>query len=1110
MSFAETVSPPLLHIDQPIAGYAIRQRIGAGGYGEVWKAEAPGGLPKAVKFVYGYIDGERAACELKALHRIKEVRHPFLLSLERIEVIDGQLMIVTELADESLKDRYEACRRDGRTGIGRDELLVYLGDAADALDYMSQRHSLQHLDVKPENLLIVGGRVKVADFGLVKDLRHHSHSLLGGLTPAYAPPELFEDEISVHSDQYSLAIVYQEMLTGSLPFPGKTASQLAAQHKHGRPQLGALGDPDRAAVARALAKQPENRFPSCRALVDALLGRETAAAAAERLPAPSPEPASSDTSPGATLVTECAALARKKPSDASDGLPSGSSSRPSTPYCPPPFIAEKPQALPPPATPAAAPQFHPTLVLGIGGMAGRVLRQLRFRLCQRFGDPHVLPGLQMLLVDTDRSDLLDAIHGDETAALESSDTMLMALRKPEDYRQQSADLLKWLSRRWLYNIPHSLQPDGLRPLGRLALVDHARPFAERVRAALEHVLSDPARAESAAATGWTVNHAVPRVFIVASIDGGTGSGMVADAGYLVRRTLAELGASDGRIFGLLLHAEAQGYTLAAANAQACLREMAYYERRGYPGDPACGLPPFGPGSPFHHAYIVLPKAEAEDPRAASAEMVAEYLYLNTVTPHKRFFDACREATDGETPGMGTFGLFQLGCRASRLAAGATGDLAAEALRQWCARPARSTPTVSTADRETVGPATAAPAHARGAIVVDCVHRFRLDEPLLLADMEAAVARSKADAAGGAVPEAAFVPAMPTAASLAENIGRTCVAAVWSHLASLVDAGDLGVQTMHDVLQQLDEHLKSLARGIPELAKQVDVEIARASAATPARDRGRPRFLNLLRLGPSAAPPPPGAALERLQVRREALEATGRFLQVVRAELAARQVQLGEFVAELEVVANRLKHVDGEPAIPSGATAGELQETFERVAERLLESRRNELIEAIGQDVFGHEPQRLGVLCDLVGMRRELSRLLPTALRHVARRRLQDAIRRAGGLAQVFPLGTPDQAREFLGKSLPDSTPGLTCCGGASRLLVLMPDSAGQQVMAAAVATATGVPPTAEVSAEGDVLLCQEIQQIGSEKVIAWLADSHPESIDVATRLHSRIDISWQQ
>ena len=133
----------------------------------------------------------------------------------------------------------------------REELLDHLRDAADALDYMSERFSLQHLDIKPENLLIVGGRVKVADFGLVKDVQEATISLMGGLTPMYAAPEVFHGHPSLHSDQYSLAIVYQEMLTGTLPFPGRHPGQLAAQHQQIAPRLMSLPPEDRAAVARA-------------------------------------------------------------------------------------------------------------------------------------------------------------------------------------------------------------------------------------------------------------------------------------------------------------------------------------------------------------------------------------------------------------------------------------------------------------------------------------------------------------------------------------------------------------------------------------------------------------------------------------------------------------------------------------------------------------------------------------------------------------------------------------------------------------------------------------------------------------------------------------------
>jgi serine/threonine protein kinase len=66
---------------EPIPGYRLVQRLGAGGFGEVWKVTAPGGLLKALKLVYGRMDESRADRELKALERVKVVRHPFVLSL---------------------------------------------------------------------------------------------------------------------------------------------------------------------------------------------------------------------------------------------------------------------------------------------------------------------------------------------------------------------------------------------------------------------------------------------------------------------------------------------------------------------------------------------------------------------------------------------------------------------------------------------------------------------------------------------------------------------------------------------------------------------------------------------------------------------------------------------------------------------------------------------------------------------------------------------------------------------------------------------------------------------------------------------------------------------
>src|SRR5881227_1979230 len=115
--------------EEPIPGYRLLGPLGRGGFGEVWKCEAPGGLLKAVKAVPA--GGVQSTQEREALQRVKSIRHPFILSLERFEVVGDALLVIMELADKNLADLCGQWQATGVPGIPRRELLGLLLEAAE-------------------------------------------------------------------------------------------------------------------------------------------------------------------------------------------------------------------------------------------------------------------------------------------------------------------------------------------------------------------------------------------------------------------------------------------------------------------------------------------------------------------------------------------------------------------------------------------------------------------------------------------------------------------------------------------------------------------------------------------------------------------------------------------------------------------------------------------------------------------------------------------------------------------------------------------------------------------------------------------------------------------
>jgi serine/threonine protein kinase len=1176
---------PAPKIREPIPGYVVKERIGVGGYGEVWSAQAPGDLMKAIKFVYGYFDDNRAARELKALNRIKQCRHPFLLSLERFEIVEGQLIIVTELADMSLKDRFEQAQRDGHPGILRDELLGYMRDAADALDYMRENFTLQHLDVKPENLLLVGGRVKVADFGLVKELHDVTASMMGGLTPIYASPEVFDDRPSEHSDQYSLAIVYQEMICGVLPFPGRTPAQLASQHLHARPRLTPLPASDQPVIGRALSKDPRQRFASCRALIDCLLaaGAPKPAPAAVSRPSPAASSPSDTTSVRSREAKTDTNHRGEKAEAAPQSAPNGktlvlggqpvesaeelkSDTRPAVPV-PSQLAPVQPVVdLPPIDSVAPFGGLQPTLFLGVGGTGARALRRLRGRLRDRFGAETAVPMLQLLLIDTDVKAAYQATQGDSSMALADGETMSLPLRNAAEYTSESRSLLQWLSRRWLYNIPRSLQTEGRRPLGRLALVDHAPKLLQRLRKALGDITSPEALSASTQATGLPVAGRQPRVFLISSTSGGTGGGMVLDLAYLVRKLITDLGLSDEGVCGILTHStdrNPNAHDLAIANSYACLTELHQYAgTEGYPGEPACELPPFCPGQgPFSRAYFVHLGDDLNDPQFdAATDALASYLYLDCLTPVGSALDQCRQtAPAGVTTDAGfmlrSFGLASVGAGQSSLPALATEELCQEVVDRWRGvfkdKSAEAAPLIdvtvaadSAPDQDNLAQIDPRAAeHAAGlelSVTSLCERLTALLESELGGDAAVVLSRLRTKAeqrqheqdgqgATGALVrtignlfgasdgnEGMARPIASVEAALDRDV-RTIAApkgeAIRNWILELIDEPQTRVGGACRARDWYAAFIRGLDAEATELRQAVQADWQTLERALVEGERSaakRPTVFGIRR-GEKPNPSADAAVLQIVRWRIEDLALYG--LSKLFRQILAQIASAGDSLKDVQRTLGELSQTfTAETPWQQLEAPTANSKVVDEVRVAVTEGLRQKMPELVQKAAAGFQSQFLeqhGGLRNLCKNANAMHNLVPSALRALAQSQIVAALKEIP-IAQAL-LGSSDDAAGRLVRlqeCIDAAKPRISGCGGEQRLLAILPDNPHGTALKTALSQELRPPATVIGYSEPDVVFAYELQDLAIPHVATRLIEERTDFAQMAARLHTRIDVVW--
>ena len=274
--------------------YAIDGLLGTGGMAVVFAArDLERRRPVAIKVLNPDIASEVASARfVREILWSSSLQHPHIVPVLHSGEVGGYPYLVMPLIEgDTLADRLAHQPR-----LPLATAIKYATEVASALDY-AHRKGIVHRDIKPDNILISDEFAMVADFGVARALGLASGNTLTGAggtigTLAYMSPEQEEGspDVDGRSDTYSLACVVYEMLAGRRPFDGTTFGEILRQKRESHPPALETLRPEvpegiNQAIARALKKNPDARFPTAREFAAALGAVTLPPVPVERIPA---------------------------------------------------------------------------------------------------------------------------------------------------------------------------------------------------------------------------------------------------------------------------------------------------------------------------------------------------------------------------------------------------------------------------------------------------------------------------------------------------------------------------------------------------------------------------------------------------------------------------------------------------------------------------------------------------------------------------------------------------------------------------------------------------------------------------------------------------------
>ncbi len=276
------------------AGYRVDRELGSGGMGMVYLVEHPTlGKYFALKVLPENFsrDPEFVSRFSREMRTVSRLEHPHIVSTTNADVTDGRSWYTMTYLRGT--DAAHAVKRSP-SGLPTEQVVRIVDAVADALDY-AHRNGVVHRDVKPANILLgEDGRICLTDFGIAKVIGETaSMTAVQPFTADFASPEQVENAaVGEPTDVYSLGATAYALLTGQPPYPGPVPAKLLGHAQQPpprasvtRPELPAGTD---AVIAAAMAKRPEDRFPTCARFAEAL--RDSLGTGALTRPDPGPPP----------------------------------------------------------------------------------------------------------------------------------------------------------------------------------------------------------------------------------------------------------------------------------------------------------------------------------------------------------------------------------------------------------------------------------------------------------------------------------------------------------------------------------------------------------------------------------------------------------------------------------------------------------------------------------------------------------------------------------------------------------------------------------------------------------------------------------------------------